>query len=55
LLRSGARDTHRLLSVAADLAAATGMHAHIDGLAEAAARSGSSRLAAEARRLHALL
>jgi Family of unknown function (DUF6493) len=55
LLGSGARDTHRLLSVAADLAAATGMHAHIDGLAEAAARSGSSRLTAEARRLHALL
>jgi len=55
LLRSGARDTHRVLSVAAELAAATGAHGHIDGLAEAAARSGSSRLSTEARRLHALL
>jgi hypothetical protein len=55
LLNSEARDTHRLLSVAADLAAGLGVHANIDGLAEAAARTGSSRLAAEARRLQALL
>jgi len=55
LLRCGARDTHRVLSVAADLAAATGAHAHIDGLAEAASAKGPSRRAAEARRLRSLL
>jgi len=54
LLRSGARDTHRLLSVAADLAAQTGARVHIDGLADVAARNGSSRLVTEARRLHSL-
>jgi hypothetical protein len=55
LLGSGARDAHLLLSVAADLAAQLGVRAHIDGLAEAAATKGSSRLAVEARRLRALL
>jgi Family of unknown function (DUF6493) len=54
LLRSGARDTHRVLSVAADLAAQVGAGVHIDGLADVAARSGTSRLVVEARRLHSL-
>jgi len=55
LLTSGARDTHRLLSVAADMAAELGVRADIDGLAQAAAAKGSARLAQEARRLHALM
>jgi len=55
LLRSGARDTHRLLSVAADVAAELGVRADIDGLAQAAAAKGSTRLTQEARRLHSLM
>lgn len=55
ILRSGTRDTHRLLSVTADLAVQLGVRADIDGLAQAAAAKGSTSLAKEARRLHALM
>ncbi len=55
VLRSGTRDTHRLLSVTADLAVQLGVRADIDGLAQAAAAKGGTRLAQEARRLQALM
>jgi hypothetical protein len=44
-----------LLTVAAETAAATGVAIPVPGLAEVAARGGSTRLVTEARRLAAVL
>ena len=55
LLKSRARDSHRLLSIASDAAARLGVRGRIDGLADVAATPGSSRLVVTARRLQAQL
>jgi hypothetical protein len=55
LLSSRTRDTHKLLTVAANAAAKCGISGHIDGLAETAAGPTANRLRAEARRLQDVL
>ena len=55
LLESNARDTHRILAVAADAAALVRARGALDGLARVAQRGGTSRLVTEARRLQEIL
>lgn len=55
LLSRGARDTHQVLTVAANVAARLGIRGHIDGLTEAADGPKASRLRTEARRLREVL
>jgi hypothetical protein len=55
LLHGDVRDTHRLVSVAADAAALAGARGGVAGLSQVSGRGGSSRLVTEARRLEQVL
>lgn len=55
LLTADTRDTHRLLALAADTAVDLGIRAEIEELTPIAARSGTTRLIAESRRLKGVL